>query len=46
MPLVVKHVTNKVDDTYIIFWIRLMVKVVRKSQWDKYFNTEGIFSYI
>jgi hypothetical protein len=42
IPTVIKHVENKVNRICIIFWIRRMVKVVKKVNCDKYFNTEGV----
>lgn len=33
IPILVKHITRKIDGAYMVFWIRWMIKVVKKSQW-------------
>jgi serine/threonine protein kinase len=42
---IVKHVTKKIDDTCIIFWIRRTIKVVDKSQWRQMFWYGGSISH-
>jgi hypothetical protein len=36
----IKHTANKINCTCIIFWIKRMVKVVKKINSDNYFDTE------
>jgi hypothetical protein len=45
--IIVKHIINKVDGVYITFWIRRMVKVIRKKSTTTkiYFDTVGAQEY-
>lgn len=40
--IVIKHITNKVNDIYEIFRIKRIIKV-KKINVDKYFDTEGLY---
>jgi hypothetical protein len=42
IPIILKHITNKVDGIYIIFLNKTNGQSYKKVNGDKYFDTEGV----